>query len=195
GSRRSTASIILEASLEVRSPIVYATLIIVAAAVPIFLLPGLTGSFFRPLAVSYTLAIIASMAVALTVTPALALILLRRAPVERRESPLVKWLQRIYTAALSHIVERPRRVYAASGVLVVIALLVVPQLGQSLFPSFKERDFLIHFIATPGTSPQETALLTTSLSNDLRAIPGVRTFGSHMGQAFLGEEVAGVNFA
>jgi len=195
GQHRPIASVILDASLEVRGPIVYATLIIVAAAVPIFLLPGLTGSFFRPLAVSYTLAIIASMAVALTVTPALALILLRRAPVERRESPLVKWLQRIYTAALSRIVERPRRVYAASGVLVVIALLVVPQLGQSLFPSFKERDFLIHFIATPGTSPQETARLTTSLSNDLRAIPGVRTFGSHIGQAFLGEEVAGVNFA
>ena len=195
GQHRPIASVILDASLEVRGPIVYATLIIVAAAVPIFLLPGLTGSFFRPLAVSYTLAIIASMAVALTVTPALSLILLRRAPVERRESPLVKWLQRIYTAALSRIVERPRRVYAASGVLVVIALLVVPQLGQSLFPSFKERDFLIHFIATPGTSPQETARLTTSLSNDLRAIPGVRTFGSHIGQAFLGEEVAGVNFA
>jgi len=195
GQHRPIASVILDASLEVRGPIVYATLIIVVAAVPIFLLPGLTGSFFRPLAVSYTLAIIASMAVALTVTPALALILLRRAPVERRESPLVKWLQRIYTAALSRIVERPRRVYAASGVLVVIALLVVPQLGQSLFPSFKERDFLIHFIATPGTSPQETARLTTSLSNDLRAIPGVRTFGSHIGQAFLGEEVAGVNFA
>ena len=195
GQHRPIASVILDASLEVRGPIVYATLIIVAAAVPIFLLPGLTGSFFRPLAVSYTLAIIASMAVALTVTPALSLILLRRAPVERRESPLVKWLQRIYTAALARIVERPRRAYAASGALVVIALLIVPQLGQSLFPSFKERDFLIHFIATPGTSPQETARITTRVSHDLRAIPGVRTFGSHIGQAFLGEEVAGVNFA
>ena len=84
-----------------RSPIVYATLIIVAAAVPVFLLPGLTGAFFRPLALSYTLAIVASMVVALTVTPALALILLRKAPIERRESPLVSWLQRGYTAVLS----------------------------------------------------------------------------------------------
>ena len=80
GGSESTASVILEASLEVRSPIVYATLIIVAAAVPVFLLPGLTGSFFRPLAVSYTLAIVASMVVALTVTPALALIMLGKAP-------------------------------------------------------------------------------------------------------------------
>src|SRR5437870_11046612 len=77
GSAKSTASIILEASLEVRRSIVYATLIIVAAAVPIFLLEGLTGAFFRPLAVSYWLAILASMVVALTFTPALCLILLR----------------------------------------------------------------------------------------------------------------------
>src|SRR5207248_10041877 len=148
-----------------------------------FLLPGLTGSFFRPLAVSYTLAIVASMGVALTVTPALALILLRRAPVERRESPLVKWLQRVYTAGLRRIVDRPRRAYAASLALVLGAILVVPQLGQSLFPNFKERDFLMHFIATPGTSAQEMERVTTNLSRELRAIPGVHSFGNHIGQA------------
>jgi CzcA family heavy metal efflux pump len=194
GDNRPIASVILNASLEVRGPIVYATLIIVAAAVPIFLLPGLTGSFFRPLAVSYTLAIVASMGVALTVTPALALILLRRAPVERRESPLVKWLQRVYTAGLSRIIHRPMSAYGASTALVLAAILVVPQLGQSLFPNFKERDFLMHFIATPGTSAAEMERVTTNLSKDLRAIPGVRSFGNHIGQAFLGEEIAGINF-
>jgi Cu/Ag efflux pump CusA len=90
----STARVILEASLEVRGAIVYATLIEIVAVAPVILLPGLSGSFFRPLAVSYALAILASMAVALTVTPALSLILLRRAPLDRRESPLVGWLQR-----------------------------------------------------------------------------------------------------
>ncbi|MDQ1743836.1 MAG: hypothetical protein QOE23_2175 [Pseudonocardiales bacterium] len=194
GGQRSTASIILEASLEVRNPIVYATLIIVAAAVPIFLLPGLTGSFFRPLALSYTLAILASMAVALTVTPALALIMLRKAPLHRRESPVVRVLQGGYVAVLSRIVQRPRRAYAAGLSLVVVALLVVPNLGQSLFPTFKEHDFLIHWLTAPGTSVAEEARMTERLSKDLRAVPGVRSFGSHIGQAFLGEEVAGVNF-
>ena len=94
GGEGSTASVILNASLEVRGPIVYATLIIVAAAVPIFLLQGLTGAFFRPLALSYTLAIVASLLVALTVTPALALILLGRSTIERRQSPVVGVLQR-----------------------------------------------------------------------------------------------------
>jgi CzcA family heavy metal efflux pump len=194
GSDRSTASIILEASLEVRNPIVYATLIIVAAAVPVFLLPGLTGSFFRPLALSYTLAILASMVVALTVTPALALLMLRTAPLQRRVSPLVSGLQRSYTAALSRIIKRPRRAYAAGIVLIIAAALAIPSLGQSLFPTFKERDFLMHWITAPGTSVAEEARLTTQVSKDLRAIPGVRSFGSHIGQAFLGEEVAGVNF-
>ena len=194
GSDRSTAAIILEASLEVRSPIVYATLIIVAAAVPIFLLPGLTGSFFRPLALSYTLAILASMVVALTVTPALALILLRKASVERHQSPVVPRLQRGYTRMLSRIVIRPRRAYATFAVVTVAGLIVLPSMGQSLFPTFKERDFLIHWIGTPGTSAQETQRTTIAVSKELRAIPGVRSFGSHIGQAFLGEEIAGVNF-
>ncbi|HKC29894.1 MAG TPA: efflux RND transporter permease subunit, partial [Jatrophihabitans sp.] len=194
GSGRSTASVILEASLEVRKPIVYATLIIVAAAVPVFLLPGLTGSFFRPLAFAYTLAILASMGVALTVTPALCLLLLRRAPVERHQSPVVRVLQRGYTAALGRIIKHPRNAYGACIALVIAAALVLPGLGQSLFPKFKERDFLIHWLTPPGTSVAEQVRTTARLSHDLLAIPGVHSLGSHIGQAFLGEEVAGVNF-
>ncbi|MDX6251796.1 MAG: hypothetical protein QOF10_5156 [Kribbellaceae bacterium] len=194
GSDRSTAAIILDASLEVRSPIVYATLIIVAAAIPVFLLQGLTGAFFRPLAVSYTLAIVASMAVALTVTPALCLILLHKAPIERRESPVVRSLQRRYSVVLAAILRRPRRLYAAFAVLGLLGVVAAPALGQELFPTFKERDFLIHWIAAPGTSAAEEQRTTIQLSKDLRAIPGVRSFGSHIGQAFLGEEVVGVNF-
>jgi Cu/Ag efflux pump CusA len=194
GSGESTAAVVLSASLEVRGPIVYATLIIVAAAVPVFLLQGLAGSFFRPLAISYTLAIFASMLVALTVTPALALILLRKSPLERRESPVVRLLQGGYTAVLRRVVDRPRRVYAACVVLVLAALLVLPFLGQSLLPKFKERDFLMHWVTKPGVSGAEMARISTQVSRDLRAIPGVRNFGAHIGQAYLGDEVHGINF-
>jgi CzcA family heavy metal efflux pump len=194
GSDRSTAVVILEASLEVRSPIVYATLIVVAAAIPVFLLQGLTGAFFRPLALSYTLAILASMVVALTVTPALTLILLRRARIERRRSPVVGWLQRHYTAVLRRIVVRPRAAYAAVGLVTVVGVTVFPMLGQSLFPAFKERDFLMHWVAVPSTADAETVRTTTRVSQELQAIPGVRSFGAHIGQALLGEEVFGVNF-
>jgi CzcA family heavy metal efflux pump len=194
GSGVSTAKVILDASLEVRSPIVFATLIIVAASLPVFLLEGLTGAFFQPLAVSYTLAILASLVVALTVTPALCLIMLRKAPIERRESPVVRRLQRGYTALLSRIIRRPWRAYAGTGLLLVLALAVIPTLGQALLPHFKERDFLMHWVSQPGTSSPEMQRITLAAAEDLQAIPGVRNFGAHIGQAFQGDEPYGINF-
>jgi len=193
GGSRSTSAVILSACLEVRSPIVYATLIIIAAAIPVFLLVGLTGAFFRPLALSYTLAIAASMLVALTVTPALALLLLRRARIERRKSPLVGWLQTAYTKGLSRIIVRPVAAYATFAAVTVLGIGVYPQLGQSLFPAFHERDFLIHWVSPPGTSSAEMERSTARVSRELLAIPGVQSVGAHIGQALLGEEVAGVN--
>jgi CzcA family heavy metal efflux pump len=194
GVRRSTASVVLEASLEVRGPIIYATLIIVVAAVPVYFLQGLTGSFFRPLAASYALAVLASLLVALTVTPALALLLLNKAPLERRESPLVRWLQRGYTGLLARVVQRPRWAYATVALFIAAGVAVTPLLGESLFPQFKERDFLTHWISYPGTSHPEEQRIVAAGSRQLRSIPGIRNFGSHIGQAMLGEEIAGVNF-
>jgi CzcA family heavy metal efflux pump len=194
GVQKSTAAVVLEASVEVRGPIIYATLIIVVAAVPVYFLQGLTGSFFRPLALSYALAVLASLVVAMTVTPALALLLLRKAPLERRESPLVRWLQRGYTAALARVVQRPRWAYATVALFIAAGLAVTPLLGESLFPQFKERDFLMHWISYPGTSHPEEQRIVAAGSRELRSIPGIRNFGSHIGQAMLGEEIAGVNF-
>ena len=111
GETRSTASIVLDASMEVRSPIVYATLIILAAAIPVFFLTGLMGSFFQPLALSYTLAVAASMLVAVTVTPAMALILLRRATLQAEAPRHVRGLQRGYTRVLRRTVRRPLAAY------------------------------------------------------------------------------------
>jgi Cu/Ag efflux pump CusA len=162
--------------------------------VPIFFLTGLTGTFFQPLAFSYVLAVGASLAVALTVTPALCLILLRNAPLERRESPVAHWLERGYVSSLSRIVSRPRWVYALAGLTVAAGVAVVPTLGESLIPSFKERDFLGHWITKPGTSLPEETRIVTRASRELRSLPGVDHFGSHIGQAFLADEVAGSNF-
>jgi len=193
GGGRPTSAVILNACLEVRSPIVYATLILVAASIPVFLLAGLTGAFFRPLVLSYTLAMAASMVVALTVTPALALLLLRGAHIERRKSPLVTWLQKAYTGGLSRIIARPVAAFTVFGLVTILGVTVYPHLGQSLFPNFRERDFLIHWVAPPGTSTAAMERSTTRISRELLAIPGVQSAGAHIGQALLGEEVAGVN--
>jgi len=194
GADKSTAAVILEASMEVRGPIIHATLIIVASALPVFFLQGLTGAFFKPLAMAYTLAVLASLLVALTVTPAMCLILLRGRAVERRVSPLVRWLQRGYEKILSRLILRPVGSYAVVALVAVAGVGIVPQLGQSLLPEFKERDFLMHWLTESSTSNEEEVRITTAASKELRAIPGVRNFGAHIGQALAADEVVGVNF-
>jgi CzcA family heavy metal efflux pump len=194
GTTLSTANVILDASLEVRSAIIYATLIDVATLLPIFFVQGLTGALFAPLALSYGLAVLASMLVALTVTPALGLILLGKAPIERRESPLVRWLQPLYQRVLTPVLRAPLRVASVGIVIFLAGLFVVPHLGEALLPEFKERDFLMHWISKPGTSLPEERRIVTAAGRDLRSIPGVQTFGSHIGQALLAEEIVGANF-
>jgi CzcA family heavy metal efflux pump len=190
----SVAKIVLEASLEVRNAIVFATLIEIMALLPVFVMEGLSGAFFKPLALSYGLAVGASMLVALTVTPAMSLILLTKAPLEKRESPLIRLLHRGYQVVLSRIVNTPRPAYATVGIIVLAGLIVFPHLGQSLLPSFKERDFLMHWLTKPGTSWPEMNRITIQASKELRSIPGVRNFGAHIGQALIMDEVVGMYF-
>ena len=194
GSGESVAKIILEASFEVRRAIIFSTLIEIMALVPVFFMEGLSGAFFKPLALSYALDVAASTVVALTVTPALSFILLRNVPLERRESPLIRVLHRGYNVVLSRVLNRPLTAYTTVGAMVLAGLLVVPQLGQELLPSFKERDFLMHWLAKPGTSHPEMNRITIQGSKELRQIPGVRNFGAHIGQALLMDEVVGMYF-
>ena len=194
GSDKSTARIILDASIEVRSAIVHATVIVVLAVTPVFFMGGLSGSFFVPLALSYVLAMLCSMIVALTVTPALSFILLKRVDIEQRESPLVPWLKRIYSSALSRVIQKPRAAFAVVSIIVVAGVGVFPFLGESLLPNFKERDFLMHWVPAEGTSHPETFRITQLASRELRSIPGVRNFGAHIGRAVGGDEPYGINF-
>jgi CzcA family heavy metal efflux pump len=200
GSDRSTMRIILDASLETRSVMIYTTLILLLALLPVFLLQGMSGAFFQPLALSYALALLASMAVALTVTPALCLLLLRNVPLERRESPLLVRLQRGFEAVLGRIIRilRPAFLAAvalAAGAFAMVGLAVLPSLGAPLLPSFKEPDILVQWQGPPGTSYPEMARITTLASRELRSIPGVRTVAANIGRAVLGDQVVDVNSA
>jgi Cu/Ag efflux pump CusA len=194
GRKISLAKILVDASYEVRHAIVFASLIEAGTLLPVFVMDGLSGSFFRPLAFSYAIAVAASTLVALTVTPAMSFLLLRKVPLESRESPITNWLQRRYDAVLSRIVLRPRAAYATVSAVVVAGMVVWPQLGQSLLPDFKERDFLMHWLTKPGTSWPEMNRITIQASKELREIPGVRNFGAHIGQALIMDEVVGMYF-
>ncbi len=193
-SNQSTAKTVLEASLEVRTPILYATLIIVVAVTPVFFMQGLSGAFFKPLVLAYVLAMLASMVVAITVTPALCLIMFRNRRLKGKESPLVVWLVHYYGKLLEKVTQAPRISYVAVVLVTLFGIAIWPLLGHSLLPDFKERDFLMHWVTEPSTSHPEMIRITTRASRELRAIPGVRNFGAHIGQAFLADEVYGVYF-
>jgi len=192
GDSQSAARIILDATIEVRNPIFYATLIIVIAVMPVLFMQALSGAFFKPLILAYVTAILASLIVAVTVTPVLCLFLLRNASLAGNVSPLAEWLGRIYVRVLARTTRTPRAAYAGVAVITLAGVAAWPMLGYSLMPPFKERDFLIHWIADPSTSHPEMLRITQRVSRELRAIPGVRNFGAHIGQAFLADEIVGV---
>ncbi|HZA01418.1 MAG TPA: efflux RND transporter permease subunit, partial [Hyphomicrobiaceae bacterium] len=193
GSTDSAASIIYDAALEVRRPIIFATLIALLAVTPLFAMGGVIGAFLKPLALSYALALAASLAVALTVTPALALFLLDKAANEPGEAPLFRTLRPRYDALLARVVGAPRPVLVTAAVLAVAGLSVWPWLGQSLIPVFKERDVLISWDAVSGTSQLEMQRIVTHAAQELRTIPGVRNISAHVGRAITGDQVVGIN--
>ena len=192
---RPAFDVVLAASLEVRSAVVFASLIVMLVFLPIFFLGGVAGTFFQPLAIAYVLAIATSLLVALTVTPAMCLLLLPNAPLrEERDTRLVSALKRRYVGLLPHVVGHP------SGAVGMIAGgLLLAGGGYATFkdqflPDFRETDFLMHFVEKPGTSIEAMDRITIRVSKELRSIPGVRNFGAHIGRAEQADEVVGPNF-
>lgn len=193
--------VVFNASMEVRSAVVYGSLIVALVLVPVFFLPGLSGSFFQPLALSYMLAIIASLFVALTLTPALSLIMLGKRYKKtnndkkaRSEPKSVRWLKPRYHRLLSKLVAKPKRVLIIAVTMLFLVFGSFKFLGEEFLPHFKEYDFLMHWVEKPGTSLDAMNRITIQVSRELRTIPGVRNFGAHLGRAEVADEVVGPNF-
>ena len=191
----SIVRLIRETALETRGITIYAALIVILSVVPIFFMGGVAGAFFVPLALAYSLAVVASMVVALTVTPALSLLLLERAPRDVREFPVAARLRERYDALLQSVIKAPGKAFIAGGAVLVAGLSIAPFLGQSLLPPLKERDLLVNWNTAPGTSAAETYRITARVSRELQSLPGVRTVGAHIGRAITGDQIVGVNSA
>lgn len=195
GSPHSKFKVVLDASLEVRSAVVYASVIIVLVFIPVFYLPGLAGTFFKPLALSYIIAIIASLGVALTVTPALCLILLKVKAECQREALVSRGLKALYGGVLPVFARR-----AWPAVLFLLCAFIgagwiwQTQLKEEFLPNFKERDFLMHWLEKPNTSVEASKRITVAAAKDLMAVPGVRNQGAHIGRAEVADEVVGPDF-
>ncbi len=190
---RPAMAVVLAASLEVRSAVLYGSLIVMLVFVPVFMLEGLAGAFFRPLALSYVLAILASLGVALTVTPALSLLLLQNRDT-RDHAPLVRVLKERYRRVLPAFVDRPRSAVGALAIMFVLTAAIVPFLGEEFLPNFREYDFLMHWVEKPGTSLDAMRRITERAGRELMAVPGVRNFGAHIGRTEVADEVVGINF-
>jgi Cu/Ag efflux pump CusA len=196
GNPETAENVILAASVEIRGTLFLATLIILLAVLPVFFLQGLSGGLFQPLALSYLLAVLAAMVVALTVTPVLSLWLLPSENVESRESPLASGLRRSYERLLTRSVKNSKLAYAVIVILIVVGLVVVPFLRQEqLLPSFLEPYVMVRMNGMPGTSQPEMSRIVSRASTELRTLPGVKNVGAHVGRAVSGDQVVGINSA
>lgn len=188
---RNAWVVVRDASLEVRSAVIYATLAVGFVFLPLLGLSGLQGRFFAPLAQAYLLAVLASLGVALTVTPALALALLG----SRTHAPQETRLQRILKARYTRVLEWSRRhlriVLAVIVVAGLAALAIVPTLGGEFLPAFRERHLVLQVAASPGTSLAEMRRIGMLVSRELLALPQVATVEQQIGRAEQGEDTFG----
>lgn len=194
GSGKSTARIILAASLEMRSPILYAAAIMVLAVVPALFLEGVFGAIYHPVATSYMLGLLASMVVAMTVTPALSLLFLRKASLRSGDSPVMGMLRGLSGALFGWAARTPRATFAAVCAVVVGGLVSMPFLRQeSLLPIFKETNLVVRWEGGSSASHPAMSRITTLASRELRSIPGVRNVSAHVGRAIMSDKRGNIN--
>ena len=192
---RPVLDVVVAASREIRNSIVYATVLVVLVFLPLFALQGIEGRIFTPLAVAYIVSILASLAVSLTVTPALCALLLPR--MRRMEHPRDGWLVRRIKDWEAWLLDfgfaAPRRVYLAAGALFAAALVILPSLGREFLPEFNEGSITAFVVSAPGTSLEESNRVSRMAEVLLSAVPEARTIARRTGRAEGDEHVMEVN--
>ncbi len=184
--RRSLRDVIFAASNEIRSSVVFATVIICMVFVPLLFLGGLEGRFFRPLGISYIVSILASLVVALTVTPAMCKMLLRGklgGTGDHADGALSRWLKAKYEPMLEAALRRRKAVLATAGAAAVASLALASTFGSSFLPAFREGTFTVFLMAPPGTSLLESDRVANGVEKQLAAIDGVRSVTRRTGRA------------
>jgi len=195
GDGRPAWQVVIEATLQMRSAILFATLIVAAVLLPAFFMEGEAGAFLPEIATAYLLAIVASIVVAATVTPALGMMLLDNSKHEPRESLTGRWLRRRYDGAANSIVPKVGPALGVFGVFVLAGLVAMPFLDQSMRPVLQERDVVVRLDAAPGTSLQRMDAITAQAVDELRSLPGIEDVGAHVGRAVQSDQIVNVNSA
>jgi Cu/Ag efflux pump CusA len=182
---RSGLLVIARAMLETRRPMVYASLIIVLAALPVLFMHGRSAAFFAPTIWAYIAAVVASMAVALIVTPALAALLLAHTPPAAADNSPIKRLAGLFDRIGAPVARAPIACVGAGVVAAIACVAMWGTLDRDMIPSFNETDLVVEWQGPPGTSLQAMTRSTESLIRELRKIPGVRNASANLGRALL----------
>ncbi len=192
--RLAIVPLVVRASIEVRSAILYATIIIVLVFVPLFALPGIEGRLFVPLGVAFIVATLASLAVSVTVTPVLSYYLLpRMKSLDHGDTKFLAWLKRGYTSSLSTVLARPRTAMATAGAAVALAAAAMPFFATTFLPPFSEGTLLIGMRLNPGVTLAETSALAKQAEVLIKQVPEVTHVGRRSGRAELDEHAEGVH--
>ena len=186
--------LVARASMEVRSGIVYATLIIVLVFLPLFALPGMEGRLFVPLGIAFIVSTLASLVVSVTVTPVMAYYLLpHMRSLDHGDTKLLAWLKRGYQRNLQRVLNRPQAALVAGGVAVLLAAVTVPFFAKTFLPPFNEGTLLVGLRLNPGVTLAETSALAQQAEQLIRPVPEVTHVGRRSGRAELDEHAEGVH--
>ncbi len=190
GTPRSVFQVVLDASIEVRHPVVYATFAVALVFVPVLSMSGVAGRLFAPLGIAFIVATLVSLLIALTLTSALCLVLLGH-HVPEKEPPLVRWLKKRYGRLLHRVEKNPRPALGGVALLLIAGLAALPFLGSEFLPEQKEKHFIVSMTTVSGTSLQETQRLGQRVSAELLKLPYIHSIGQRIGRAEKSDDVFG----
>lgn len=190
-----TYQVVFNASMEVRTSVVYATFIVALVFLPLLTLGGVAGKLFAPLGLAYIAAIMASLFVALTLTPALCYIMLGNAKLDDTDPPLIQFFKRIYVKVLMKVDAHYKVVIASSLILIAIGLGTLPLFKSQFIPALHEGHYIMHMTAVPGTSEQESLRIGKKVSETIRKIDGVKSVTQWVGRAPNAADTFGTHYS
>lgn len=192
---KSRLRTVLEASIEVRSAVVFATVAVILIFLPVLTMSGLGGRLFAPLAIANIAAILASLVVALTITPALCMLFIRDRDTETHESHFAAWLKPSYVRVLAGISHAPGRLLFFVGVLFMGSVAAVPFFEGKFIPELREGHFIVHMATIPGTSLDESLRIGNQVTQALLKLPFVRSVSQQVGRAEAADDTWGTHYS
>lgn len=192
---RAIHRVVFQASMEVRSSVVYATFIVALVFMPLLTLSGVAGKLFAPLGLAYISAILASLAVALTLTPALCYMLLGKARLETEDSPMIRFIKRHYVRWLYRIEAHFKLVLLITLSAIALGLGILPLFKSQFIPNLHEGHYIMHMTAVPGTSEQESLRIGKKVAETISSIKGVRSVAQWVGRAPNAADTFGTHYS